>query len=98
MALKSGYRAVSAVAPEVADPDLEADVTDEKQIDASGPRIRCPLCGWKPGKHDRWMCTCGHVWNTFDTGGICPACLYQWTITACLACHRWSSHSDWYEY
>src|SRR5213075_2615343 len=20
----------------------------------SGPRIRCPLCGWSPRKHDRW--------------------------------------------
>ena len=61
-----------------------------------GPRIRCPLCGWRPGAHDRWMCHCGHLWNTFETGGVCPGCLYQWKVTACPACNRWSAHSDWY--
>jgi len=63
----------------------------------SGPRIRCPLCGWQPQAEDRWSCKCGHVWNTFDTGGVCPACLYQWTVTQCIACGRISPHSDWYE-
>ena len=33
-------------------------------------RIRCPRCGWEPGSHDRWMCLCLHVWNTFDTRGL----------------------------
>jgi len=70
--------------PVVADPELETDVTDKKQVDGSGPRIRCPLCDWKPGKHDRWICTFGHYWNTFDTGGVCPACLHQWQTTQCL--------------
>ncbi len=65
---------------------------------ASGPRIRCPLCGWQPRAHDRWFCKCGHQWNTFDTGGICPACLYQWKDTQCLACGRFSPHSEWYEH
>ena len=50
----------------------------------------------RPKKPDH--CTCGHVWNTFDTGGVCPGCLYQWTVTACLSCDRWSAHSEWYEY
>ncbi len=59
-------------------------------------RIRCPKCGWSPRREDRWMCSCRHVWNTFDTGGVCPACLKQWTETCCLACHKWSPHSDWY--
>lgn len=62
----------------------------------SGPRIRCPLCGWQPGAEDRWSCQCGHVWNTFDTGGVCPGCLYQWKVTQCIACGRISPHSDWY--
>src|SRR5204863_2791906 len=43
-----------------------------------------------------WSCTCGHSWNTFDTGGVCPACLQQWMETQCLSCTRWSAHSDWY--
>jgi len=80
-------------ASETGDPE-----TGDKGGKPSGPRIRCPLCGWKPGKHDRWACTCGHMWNTFDTGGVCPSCLRQWTTTQCYSCHRWSPHSDWYEY
>ena len=35
--------------------------------------------------------------NTFDTRGVCPACLHQWTETQCLSCSRWSPHSGWYE-
>lgn len=58
--------------------------------------IRCPLCGWTPAAEDRWMCRCTQSWNTFDTGGVCPNCLYQWTYTQCLACQGWSPHSDWY--
>jgi hypothetical protein len=49
------------------------------------PRIRCPLCGWSPPKEDRWSCSCGNEWNTFDTGGVCPACLHQWAETQCLS-------------
>ena len=50
----------------VADRDLDL----EKSVDPSGPRIRCPLCGWSPRKEDVWSCTCGHLWNTFDTRGV----------------------------
>ena len=62
-----------------------------------GNDIRCPLCGWTPSAEDRWICRCNHLWNTFDTGGVCPNCLYQWAYTCCLACHGWSLHSDWYK-
>jgi hypothetical protein len=72
------------------EPDLEIT------LDTSGPHIRCPLCGWTPRKNSRWMCKCHHIWNTFDTGGVCPACLYQWKITQCLRCLGISAHSDWY--
>jgi hypothetical protein len=74
----------------------EIEIQETSANDPTGPRIRCPKCNWSPRAHDRWMCKCGHIWNTFDTGGVCPACLYQWTMTACLACHQWSPHSDWY--
>jgi hypothetical protein len=47
-------------------------------------------------QNDLWSCTCGHESNTFETGGVCPACLQRWTDTQCLSCARWSPHSDWY--
>ena len=51
------------------------ELEEEKKPGASEPpHIRCPLCGWSPRKEDKWFCTCGNKWNTFDTGGVCPAC------------------------
>lgn len=75
---------------------LDRELDEEKRKGPSNRRIRCPLCGWSPRKEDLWSCTCGHSWNTFDTGGVCPGCLHQWTETQCLSCSRWSRHSDWY--
>jgi len=77
-----------------AEPRIDADKVASRG--PSGPRIRCPKCHWTPCAADRWMCLCRHVWNTFDTAGICPACLYQWKITECLWCRQWPAHSDWY--
>ncbi len=59
-------------------------------------RIRCPRCGWKPSREDRWQCSCLHVWNTFDTRGRCPACSKQWLDTQCRRCAEWSPHEAWY--
>jgi hypothetical protein len=59
-------------------------------------RIRCPKCKWQPGRADRWQCACRHVWNTFDTRGVCPACRFAWQDTQCLRCHEWSPHIEWY--
>jgi hypothetical protein len=63
-------------------------------------RIRCPRCAWQPARSDRWSCGpggCGHVWNTFDTRGRCPACDRDWQETACLRCGQWSPHEEWYD-
>ena len=68
----------------------------KRDADSGLGRIRCPLCHWEPSADSRWSCNCRHLWNTFDTGGICPGCLKQWKRTMCLQCHRWSNHSDWY--
>ncbi len=58
--------------------------------------IKCPKCEWEPKSNDKWQCSCLHVWNTFDTGGICPKCKKRWEDTQCLDCKRWSPHLDWY--
>jgi hypothetical protein len=78
------------------DKDLIADILSDDDKTAREGRIRCPLCGWKPRAEDRWMCTCGHAWNTFDTRGRCPHCGRQWLETQCLSCGGWSRHEDWY--
>lgn len=79
----------------------ERPITEEQTGTGSGltgPRIRCPLCDWEPPPDELWACSCGHHWHTFDTGGVCPACIKQWETTQCLQCGAWSAHSDWYEY
>jgi predicted amidophosphoribosyltransferase len=77
--------------------DREPDATPaESDVDDDEPPIRCPQCAWRPRAQDRWSCLCGHCWNTFDTGGRCPACGERWDHTQCLSCHRWSPHHDWY--
>ncbi len=65
------------------DPDSDVRVD---QDDGRG-RIRCPSCGWAPGRHDLWACTCLHLWNTFETGGVCPACGRLWAETQCPPCN-----------
>ena len=77
------------------EPDADLEIRDANS-GGDGNCIRCPVCGWTPAAEDRWMCQCGHLWNTFDTGGVCPSCLLKWAFTCCLACHLWSPHSDWY--
>ena len=79
--------------------DAEGKLKDKvEQKDGTGKeRIRCPKCKWNPKPSDRWACQCGHTWNTFDTRGKCPGCLFQWTQTMCLSCLEWSEHEAWYE-
>ena len=61
------------------------------------PRIRCPKCSWEPGRDDTWACVCLHIWNTFETRGVCPKCGLKWLDTQCQRCSQWSPHDDWYE-
>ena len=58
--------------------------------------IRCPVCLWIPASTDRWVCSCGQRWNTFETQGRCAGCGKQWQETACLSCKRRSPHASWY--
>ncbi len=64
------------------------------------PEIYCPSCKWRPKPEDRWECipSCGTVWNTFWTGGVCPGCGYKWQVTQCHVCGVVSPHEDWYHY
>jgi hypothetical protein len=79
------------------DPVVVSTVEDDDDRKRGRRRTRCPRCSWEPGRDDLWMCTCLHSWNTFDTGGVCPACDRRWTETQCLRCQDWSPHGDWYE-
>lgn len=76
-------------------PHIDVDESEDEDT-SSGGRIRCPECGWQPRKHDRWLCTCLHAWNTFETAGLCPSCGKQWSETQCLRCGLWSKHERWY--
>lgn len=63
--------------------------------------IFCPKCRWVPRPSSRWVCTvqiggCGTSWNTFETRGVCPKCIWKWIITQCLSCKQFSPHEDWY--
>jgi hypothetical protein len=60
------------------------------------PGIHCPKCEWAPRANCLWSCKCGHLWNTFDTRGLCPECGHQWEVTGCLQCGEMSPHSHWY--
>jgi hypothetical protein len=74
----------------------DVEILIRKGERTGGARIRCPKCAWVPRREDRWGCRCGHAWNTFDTGGKCPGCGFQWSVTQCLRCKEYSPHLDWY--
>lgn len=80
------------------DPTPGAPTKDPRLGDEGGAgRLRCPKCAWEPRPGDVWCCVCFCVWNTFETGGVCPACDRVWTETQCHRCGEWSPHEDWYE-
>lgn len=55
----------------------------------------CPGCGSKPLLGARWRCSrCGGVFDTFETGSICPHCKVEHFETACIDCHKkWPMHA-----
>ena len=83
------------------------EIIDQMRDTAKRHRVRCPACGWQPVASARWSCVtteapehfspgCGTSWNTFATRGLCPGCSHQWRYTACLECHAWAKHDEWY--
>jgi hypothetical protein len=92
-----GFRLLDTGHGNPADTGALRDLLRSASLRKGIPRIRCPRCCWRPDQSSRWLCSCGTVWNTFLTGGLCPGCAHQWSRTMCLACQRWSLHDDWYE-
>jgi hypothetical protein len=67
---------------------------------ASQLEIYCPRCHWKPNGRTHWTCSCGCVWNTFETAAVCSQCQRRWRNTDCPdnagGCGRRSAHINWY--
>lgn len=59
--------------------------------------IECPKCEWQPDGKSYWRCSCGCLWNTFETRGKCPKCNTQWENTYCPACGSSTKHETWYK-
>lgn len=68
--------------------------------DDSRIEIYCPHCEWVPDGGAHWQCSCGCVWDTFETAAVCPQCQRRWHNTDCPpkpgGCGRMSPHIDWY--
>lgn len=67
-----------------------------EQFYPASAEIRCPLCSLPPPKGAKWECTCGCVWNTFETRGCCPDCGRRWGETECRSCRGVVPHHAWY--
>ncbi len=66
---------------------------------ARAPRhegFACPSCRAAPLKGTYWRCDdCRQQFDTFEQGGVCPACGKQFAATACLECHNRHALPDW---
>lgn len=66
-----------------------------------GTKIACPKCDWEPDGGEYWGCSsCGHIWDTFMTTGVCPSCNNRHKHTQCIGhaggCNQSSLHVEWY--
>jgi hypothetical protein len=80
--------------PELKDPSTITK--NSAELLSNNSKIKCPKCDWQPDGVDHWSCTCMHIWNTFDTRGVCPNCQHKWEETQCPECDEMSPHEDWY--
>jgi hypothetical protein len=44
------------------------------------------------------MPSCGTLFHTFWTGGVCPTCAWHWEQTQCPTCGKLSPHKAWYHW
>jgi Zn-dependent protease len=57
----------------------------------------CPTCKMSPPSGYYWRCSkCGQLFDTFESGAVCPNCHARFDVTRCLDCgalhpmHEWS--------
>jgi peptidase M50-like protein len=56
----------------------------------------CPSCKASPPRGSFWGCgTCNAVFDTFESGGVCPNCSMHFPQTACPNCGTFSPYSEW---
>ena len=56
----------------------------------------CPTCNIAPPVGEYWRCSqCGHSFDTFETGAVCPSCRSQFPATQCLDCGRQHALPAW---
>lgn len=56
----------------------------------------CPSCKSSPPRGDFWKCgNCGHAFDTFQTGAVCPRCGSRFESTGCIDCGTKSSMHAW---
>ncbi len=56
----------------------------------------CPGCRTAPPIGDFWKCTqCGQLFDTFQTGAVCPHCGTRYDTTMCLHCLERRPMGEW---
>jgi hypothetical protein len=56
----------------------------------------CPSCQTAPPAGELWRCgKCGQAFDTFLTGGTCPHCGINYSVTQCLDCGVSRPVSEW---
>ena len=71
---------------------IDREHDQEKGLDPSGPRIRCPKCGWSPRREDKWFCACGvrmeHLRYGRDLPGVPPHVEFKRSASSVAAGRR----------
>ena len=58
--------------------------------------FRCPNCHTKPLLGERWRCDlCGQMFDTFQTGAVCPHCSKHFPQTMCGDCGKFFPMNEW---
>jgi Zn-dependent protease len=58
--------------------------------------FKCPSCRTSPPIGTYWKCgNCQQMFDTFETGGVCPHCGAQFATTTCLDCREQRPIGEW---